>query len=60
MIKSRKFKAVIDLPYNHADTPLAEYCRKKERKYVSGRDFWQLQAKEQEEFFMNSNKVTEV
>ena len=60
MIKSRKFKAAIDLPYNNADTPLAKYCHKKERKYVSGRDFWQLQAREQEEIFMNSNKVTEV
>ncbi|MCF7920636.1 MAG: type I 3-dehydroquinate dehydratase [Candidatus Cloacimonetes bacterium] len=53
MIGSRKFEAALDLPYNDQETPLEAFCRTKNRKYISGRYFWQKQS--QEKYFLKKS-----
>lgn len=45
-------KTVIDLPYTEQDTPLIEYCKKRDIPYVSGEQFWEWQAEKQQEQFI--------
>jgi len=53
----KKFKKVIDLPYQIVDTKLIEFCKKNEIPFVDGKQFWQWQAeKQQEEFLKEINK----
>jgi len=46
------FNTAIDLPYAQADTKLVAYCKELGLKYIDGKTFWRIQAKEQLKWFL--------
>jgi len=47
------FNTAIDLPYAQADTKLVVYCKELGLKYIDGKTFWRIQAKEQLKWFLH-------
>ncbi|MDY6914704.1 MAG: type I 3-dehydroquinate dehydratase [Candidatus Cloacimonadota bacterium] len=55
-LKLPKFNKLIDLPYQNQDTDLVKLCRIKSLDFISGKEFWHWQAKEQLQIFLNEIK----
>ena len=54
------FDTAIDLPYRDGGTPLSRYCVEKGKSYIGGEEFWKLQSKSQEDFFISAIKSKEI